>query len=49
LFYYNIHGYYDINEHWRLIGEAGLHPAGILNLSAQYNGFYTNFGFIFKP
>jgi hypothetical protein len=49
LFYYNIHGYYDINERWRLIGEAGLHPAGILNLSAQYNGFYTNFGFIFKP
>lgn len=49
LFYYNIHGYYDINDEWRLIGEAGLHPAGVLNLSSQYNGFFVNFGFILKP
>ena len=49
LFYYNIHGYYDINDEWRLIGEAGLHPAGVLNLSSQYNGFFVNFGFISKP
>ncbi|MCR5013676.1 MAG: hypothetical protein K6A28_02755 [Bacteroidales bacterium] len=44
LFNYNIHGYYNIDEHWRVNGEAGLHPAGILNLSAQYNGFYINLG-----
>lgn len=44
LFYYNIHGYYNINSKWRLMGEAGLHPAGVLNLSSQYNGFYINFG-----
>mgnify|MGYP007101839054 FL=1 len=48
LFYYHIHGYYDLNEQWRLTGEAGLHPAGILNLSAQYNGFYFNVGGIYN-
>ena len=48
LFYYNIHGYYDINKDWRLIGEAGLHPSGVLNLSAQYNGYYFNIGCIYK-
>lgn len=47
LFYYTIHGYYDINEQWRIIGEAGLHPAGVLNLSSQYNGFFINLGFTY--
>ena len=40
-------GYYDINEQWRIIGEAGLHPAGVLNLSSQYNGFFINLGFTY--
>ena len=44
LFYYTINGYYDINEQWRVTGEAGLHPAGVLNLSSQYNGFFFNLG-----
>ena len=44
LFYYTIHGYYDIDDYWRLTGEAGLHPAGVLNLSSQYNGFFFNIG-----
>lgn len=44
LFYYTLHGYYDLDEHWRLLGETGLHPSGVLNLSAQYNGFFINFG-----
>ena len=44
LFYYTVHGYYDIDDQWRLIGEAGLHPAGVLNLSSQYNGFFINIG-----
>lgn len=48
LFYYNIHGYYNLDNHWRLTGEAGLHPAGVLNLSAQYNGFYINLGGIYN-
>ena len=48
LFYYTIHGYYDLNDQWRLIGEAGLHPAGVLNLSSQYNGFFINLGFTYN-
>ena len=48
LFYYTIHGYYDIDEQWRITGEAGLHPAGVLNLSAQYNGFFVNIGCTYK-
>lgn len=48
LFYYTIHGYYDLNDQWRLTGEAGLHPAGVLNLSSQYNGYFINLGFIYK-
>ena len=48
LFYYTIHGYYDITEESRLIGEAGLHPAGVLNLSSQYNGYFINIGCIYQ-
>lgn len=48
LFYYTLHGYYDINDQWRLNAEAGLHPAGVLNLSSQYNGFFFNLGCTFK-
>ena len=48
LFYYNLHGYYDINNQWRLTGEGGLHPAGVLNLSAQYNGYFINIGVTYK-
>jgi hypothetical protein len=48
LFFYTIHGYYDLNDQWRLIGEAGLHPAGVLNLSAQYNGYFIIFGFTYN-
>ena len=48
LFYYTMHGYYDINEQWRLNAEAGLHPAGVLNLSSQYNGFFFNIGCTYK-
>lgn len=48
LFYYTLHGYYDINDQWRLLGEAGLHPSGVLNLSAQYNGFFFNLGVTYK-
>ena len=48
LFYYTIHGYYDITDEWRLIGEAGLHPAGVLNLSSQYNGYFINIGCIYQ-
>jgi hypothetical protein len=31
-----------------MTGEAGLHPAGVLNLSAQYNGFFFNIGCTYK-
>ena len=48
LFYYTLHGYYDIDEQWRVTGEAGLHPAGVLNLSSQYNGFFVNIGCTYK-
>ena len=48
LFYYTMHGYYDLNDQWRLTGEAGLHPAGVLNLSSQYNGFFFNIGCTYK-
>jgi len=48
LFYYNLHGYYNIGDNWKIIGEAGLHPSGVLNLSAQPNGFYVNTGFIYN-
>ena len=49
LFYYTIHGYYDLNVDWRLTAEAGLHPAGVLNLSSQYNGYFVNLGFTYHP
>lgn len=48
LFYYTLNGYYDIDKHWRILGEAGLHPAGVLNLSSQYNGFFVNVGFTYQ-
>lgn len=48
LFYYTMHGYYDINEQWCVTSEAGLHPAGVLNLSSQYNGFFFNIGCTYK-
>lgn len=48
LFYYTLNGYYDINDKWRVLGEAGLHPAGVLNLSSQYNGFFFNVGFTYN-
>ena len=48
LFYYTLNGYYDIDKHWRMLGEAGLHPAGVLNLSSQYNGFFVNVGFTYQ-
>ena len=48
LFYYTLNGYYDINSHWRVLGEAGLHPAGVLNLSSQYNGYFINTGFTYQ-
>ena len=49
LFFYSIDGYYDFGNGLRLTAEAGLHPCGVLNLSAQYNGFYSNVGLIWKP
>ena len=48
LFYYTLNGYYDINDHWRILGEAGLHPSGVLNLSSQYNGYFINVGFTYN-
>lgn len=48
LFYYTLNGYYDLNDQWRLLAETGLHPAGVLNLSAQYNGFFFNVGITYK-
>ena len=44
LFYYTMHGYYNLDKHWRITGEAGIHPCGVLNLSAQYNGYFVNVG-----
>lgn len=49
LFYYTLNGYYNINDKWRVLGEAGLHPAGVLNLSSQYNGYFINLGFTYNP
>lgn len=48
LFYYNLHGYYDLNERSRLNAEVGIHPCGVLNLSAQPNGMYFNVGYIYN-
>jgi len=49
LFFYSIDGYYDFGNGLRLTAEAGLHPCGVLNLSAQYNGWFGNIGLIWKP
>lgn len=49
LFFYSIDGYYDFGKGLRLTAEAGLHPSGVLNLSAQYNGWFANVGLIWKP
>lgn len=48
LFYYNLHGYYNLNEHSRLNAELGIHPSGILNLTAQPNGLYFNVGYVYN-
>ena len=48
LFFYTLNGYFAIDEHWRIVGEAGLHPSGILNLSSQYNGYFINLGFTYQ-
>ena len=47
LFYYHLHGYYNVGDNFSIIAEAGVHPSGVLNLSAQPNGFYTNIGIIY--
>ena len=47
-FYYTLNGRYRLSDQWQLIGEAGLHPSGALNLSSQYNGFFVNFGVIYN-
>ncbi len=49
LFFYSVNGYYDLGNGLRLTAEAGVHPSGVLNLSAQYNGWYGNVGLIWKP
>ena len=49
LFFYSVNGYYDFGNGLRLTAEAGLHPSGALNLSAQYNGWFGNVGLIWKP
>lgn len=49
LFFYSANGYYDFGNGLRLTAEAGLHPCGVLNLSAQYNGWFGNVGLIWKP
>lgn len=49
LFFYSLNGYYDFGNGLRLTAEAGLHPSGVLNLSAQYNGWFGNVGLIWKP
>ena len=49
LFFYSLNGYYDFGNGLRLTAEAGLHPCGVLNLSAQYNGWFGNVGLIWNP
>lgn len=49
LFFYSINGYYDLGNGLRLTAEAGLHPSGIMNSSAQYNGGFANVGLIWNP
>ena len=49
LFIYSLNGYYDFGNGLRIKAEAGVHPSGILNLSAQYNGWFGNVGLIWKP
>ena len=45
LFFYTIDGYFNINDNWQLLGDFTLHPCGVLNLSAQFDGFRVKFGF----
>ena len=49
LFFYSVNGYYGFGNGLRLTSEFGLHPCGVLNLSAQYNGWFGNVGLIWKP
>ena len=49
LFFYSLDGYYDLGNGLRLTAEAGVHPCGVLNLSAQYNGWFAHAGLIWKP
>ena len=49
LFFYSVNGYYDFGNGLRINAEAGVHPSGVLNLSAQYNGWFGNIGLIWKP
>jgi hypothetical protein len=49
LFFYSVNGYYDFGNGLRITSEFGLHPCSVLNLSAQYNGWFGNVGLIWKP
>ena len=49
LLFLSMNGYYDFGNGLRITSEFGLHPCGVLNLSAQYNGWFGNVGLIWKP
>ncbi len=46
--YWNLHGYYDINEPIRLFGEAWYETAGSFNLHVNYFGFFIRTGIIYR-
>lgn len=48
MWFYSVKGYYLLNGNTRLIGEAGIHPVGSLNLTSSYNGWWINLGAMFN-
>ncbi len=44
LFFYSLKGYYQINDHLRVTTKAGIHPAGVLNLTSIRDGGFVHVG-----
>ena len=44
MWFYSVKGFYSLKDNWMLVGEAGIHPVGSLNLTSSYDGWYAHVG-----
>lgn len=46
--FYSLKGYYQLPHNTRFTAEVGIHPAGSLNLTSSYNGWFMHLGALKK-